>query len=724
LKRVYLLLFFFCQLLLPSVSNATHIVGGEIYYDCLGNNQFRIVLKVYRDCLLGEAPFDNPANVAIYRPNGSLYENLQMNFAGSTIIPLNQISPCIQSTITLCVEEAVYQKIITLPSNPGGYNLVYQRCCRNFSIINIIDPGATGSTYTINIPESSFTECNSSPRYNTLPPIIWCINDPILYSHSASDPDGDSLVYYFCDPYEGATTDAPMPIPPGPPPFGFVNFTPPYTATNPIAANPQLSIDPVTGFITGVPTQAGKYVVAICVDEYRNGVLLSTNKRDYQYNILNCNGGTTAQFIAPTANINSPFICNGLDVNFINQSENGFAYQWDFGVPNISTDISYLANPVYIFPDTGVYNVSLIVNPGEECADTTSLEIAVYRELIAQLDEPQGQCIEGNSFDFEAQGTFEANASFTWEFSGPSSIPLSNLQDQNGISYSEAGVFPVYFTITTNHCIARDTIDINVYPVLSVDFDVNNQNACAPATLVFTNNSVTSFGARYYWNFGDGATSTERNPTHAYNDEGLYSVSLIVINTVGCIDTISLEYPNFILIRPRPDAGILVSPQRTNILQPNVNFSDVSEGQISSWMNTGTGVQIFEESSIYTYRDTGYFNAYAIALNEQGCYDTANVIVRIDPVYSIYFPNAFSPNGDDINDFFSPKGEGFKTYEMAIFDRWGEEVFLSKQLDATWDGRSNDGKYISPLGVYNYKVWVRDVFNNDHIYTGYVVLIR
>jgi gliding motility-associated-like protein len=285
-------------------------------------------------------------------------------------------------------------------------------------------------------------------------------------------------------------------------------------------------------------------------------------------------------------------------------------------------------------------------------------------------------------------------------------------------------VFPVYFTITTPHCVARDTIDITVYPVLDVDFTVNDQDACAPASLVFTNNSTTSIGASFYWNFGDGTTSNVMNPVHVYDTEGVYTVSLMVINTVGCIDTVSREYPNYILIRPRPDAGLTVSPQRTSILQPDVHFYDISEGQISSWMNTGTGEQLFQETSMYTYRDTGYFDAYAIALNAQGCYDTAYVKVRIDPVFSIYFPNAFSPNGDDINEMFSPKGEGFKTYEMAIFDRWGEEVFVSKELDVTWDGRSNNGKKISPSGVYNYKVWIRDVFNNDHIYTGYVVLIR
>jgi len=725
LKKSFSILCLFALALLPWKLQATHIIGGEIYYDCLGNNQFRIVLKIYRDCLLGQAPFDDPAHVGVYNSNGGLVRDVLMYFPGSNLVPPQSINPCYQANANLCVEEAIYEEIITLAPNAGGYTLVYQRCCRNQSILNIYNPGDTGSTYTIQIPGSAFTECNSSPRFITFPPIVVCIDDPIQYSHAAIDPDGDSLVYYFCDPFEGASPDDPLPIPPGPPPYNFVNFSPPFSATSPLPSSPPASVNSATGFLNGYPTELGQYVVAVCVNEYRNGILLSTNKRDFQFNVVACGGSSTAEFVAPTAMLNGTgSICNGLDVNFINQSENGLFYQWDFGVTGTNTDISTFANPVYIFPDTGVYTVSLIVNPGYNCADTTSLQIAVYRELIAQLDQSEGQCIVGNSFDFEAQGIFEANADFFWEFSGPASSTTSSLQDPQNISYTESGTFPVYFTITTVHCEARDTIYMTVYPVLDVNFSVNDQDACEPVNLIFTNQSTTSPGAFFYWDFGDGTSSTLRDPIHAYDEAGSYTISLVVINTIGCIDTISFERPNYILIRPRPDAGIDASPRRTSILQPDVTFFNLSEGEISSWIYPGTGDQLFGETNLYTYQDSGWFNAFSVALNNQGCYDTAFVKVRIDPVFSVFFPNAFSPNGDGINEFFSPKGEGFKTYEMAIFDRWGVEIFNSQALNVEWDGRANNGREVAQSGVYNYRVWIRDVFNDDHIYTGYVVLIR
>ncbi|MEX1188822.1 MAG: PKD domain-containing protein, partial [Bacteroidia bacterium] len=352
--------------------NATHIIGGEIYYDCLGNNQFRVVLKLYRDCLLGQAPYDNPANVAVYNSQGVLIRNIEMNFPGSSFVPQGSINPCYQDEANLCVEEAVYEEVVTLTPISGGYTLVYQRCCRNESILNIYDPGDTGATYMIKIPESAFTDCNSSPRFNIFPPIVLCINDPLQFDHSAVDPDGDSLVYFLCDPFEGASPDEPMPIPPGPPPYNFVNFIPPYSANNPLPSSPGAAVDPSTGQLTGFPTQTGQFVVAVCVNEYRDGTLLSTNKRDFQFNVVNCSGESTALFDAPTATIelDGAVFCNGLIVNFIDQSDNALFYLWDFGVPGIDSDVSTAQNPVYIYPDTGRYVATLIVNPGYSCADT------------------------------------------------------------------------------------------------------------------------------------------------------------------------------------------------------------------------------------------------------------------------------------------------------------------------------------------------------------------
>ena len=719
--RTLILIFFL--LIMPSL-RATHIIGGEIYYDCLGNGQFRITLKLYRDCLLGQAPFDDPATVSIYNQAGALVQNVFMNFPGSNVLSINTLNPCYQDNAQVCVEEAIYTEIVELDPISGGYSMTYQRCCRNESILNIFGPGDTGSTYTAQIPESAFTDCNSSPRFSNFPPIVLCVNDPLIFDHSATDPDGDQLVYSFCSPFEGASTTAPMPVPAAAPPYNFVNFVPPYSANNPLASTPGAAVDPVNGELTAFPTQLGQHVVAVCVSEYRNGVLLSVNKRDFQFNVLNCNGVSIADFVAPTADIETGNVCNGLMVSFQNQSEFSVVYQWDFGVPGVGNDISTATNPTYLYPDTGQYTVMLISNPGYSCSDTSFLEIAVYREIDAEIEPPDPQCITTNSFDFTAGILFENSATFFWEFTGPSNISTSTLQNPQNISWSEPGVYPVYLTINDPHCTDSDTIDVTVYPELNVDFSVNSQNECEPARIVFTNESSFSPGATLIWDFGDGNTSNQTNPVHVYTEPGIYDVRLIIENIVGCIDTVELFLDDLITIRPSPNAGIDANPRVQSILTPEVEFTDLSTEFLDTWLEPGNGDFVDEPTGKYYYSDTGTYYAKIVAVNEVGCYDTALVKIKIEPIYAFFIPNAFSPNDDGVNDLFSPKGEGIKTYEMFIFDRWGDQIFYTDKFNQQWDGRANDGKKPAPLGVYNYKVLVLDMQKTEHIYVGKVTLVR
>ncbi|MEX1188821.1 MAG: PKD domain-containing protein, partial [Bacteroidia bacterium] len=370
------------------------------------------------------------------------------------------------------------------------------------------------------------------------------------------------------------------------------------------------------------------------------------------------------------------------------------------------------------------YVATLIVNPGYSCADTAFLQVGVYAELIADISNLDAQCVINNSFNFGAEGDFDNDAEFFWEFPGPSSYPSSTLMSPPSVSYSGPGTYEAYLLITTTHCLAQDTIEVIVYPELNIDLEINDADACVPATIQFDNLSPDSPGAIYLWDFGDGSSSIQYAPSHTYDVAGLYDIGLTVQHVIGCIGTISETFPEYILIRPRPNAGIEASPNESNILDPVINLFDLSTEQISSWINPGTGEEFFESSIEYTYSDTGNFLAQVIAVNEQGCYDTASVTVRINPVFNVYIPNAFSPNGDGVNESFTAKGEGFKSFSMAIFDRWGDEIFLTNDQEVPWDGRANAGQRIAQSGVYNYKFWIVDVFNTEHIYTGKIVLIR
>jgi len=738
--RLLFIIILLIQIGKPDLLQASHIIGGEIYYDCLGSGQFRITLKLYRDCYTTGAQYDDPANVGIYNASGGLYLNLQLALPSTIpVIPIQNINPCYQGGATICVQEAVYTQVISLPYSPGGYTLVYQRCCRNPSILNLNNPSNAGLTNTIQIPDIAWTTCNSSPRYSLYPPIVMCINDLMEFNHVAVDPDGDVLVYSLCAPYDGASSAAPMPVPPPGPPFSLVNFSPPYSVNNPIPTSAPTTINSNSGLLRINPNQAGQYVLAVCVSEYRNGVLLSTNKRDFQFQVVPCNLVTTANF-TPTVDGGSAqliggvlTLCGGLQVEFSNNTSIsgggagaiGSIYSsWDFGVPSINTDISDVSSPIYTFPDSGMYNVLLIANKGFSCADTLVTPIAVYREVIAEISSQAPQCITNNAFNFQTLGQHENNATYAWTFGGPASQASSTLRNPLGISWTTPGDYPVTLVVSDPHCIDVTTINITVYDLLNVVISVNDSNACDPANLQFTNLSSNAPGAEFTWDFGDGEFSNIENPIHEYTTPGTYDIQLSVQNTIGCTGIVNENFPAFITIRPSPVSDFEANPRKANILQPSITFTDLSSSFSDSWLEPGDGMVINDPNTTYTYADTGWYDAQLITENLVGCFDTAQIDIRIDPVYTCYIPNAFSPNGDDLNETFRPIGEGFKTYNLVIFDRWGHQVFQTNDSRAVWDGRVNGGDLVAQSGVFNYHLSVRDILNVDYSYTGIVTLIR
>ena len=365
-KNILFLKFLVLLFFIPFCSYSTHIVGGELNYKCLGGNQYQITLTVYRDCYNGVPPFDNPAAVGIFDNNNVLVTTVFLPFPGSTVLPptVAQANVCVKTPTNICTEVAKYVGTVTLPPRAGGYQLAYQRCCRNSTISNIVNPGNTGATYYARIPDQSFA-CNSNPVFKNYPPIFICANNQLVFDHSATDADGDVIVYSLCGPLDGGTSGNSQPNPPSAPPYNPVTFKAPYSATNPLGGN-TLTIDPNTGLMTGTPTTLGQFVVGVCADEYRGGVLISTTKRDFQFNVINCQPDIVSAAVHAITN------CATHTVTFTNNSTGSNTFSWNFGDLTTLSDTSNVKNPTYTYPAVGSYTVSLIAYSAvnAKCNDT------------------------------------------------------------------------------------------------------------------------------------------------------------------------------------------------------------------------------------------------------------------------------------------------------------------------------------------------------------------
>jgi gliding motility-associated-like protein len=161
------------------------------------------------------------------------------------------------------------------------------------------------------------------------------------------------------------------------------------------------------------------------------------------------------------------------------------------------------------------------------------------------------------------------------------------------------------------------------------------------------------------------------------------------------------------------------------VLNGTVNFTDQSVGQLAAWeWSFGTGDVSLEQNPVYNYTDTGTFLVWMQVTTDMGCQDQTTREVTIEPDFMFYVPNSFTPNGDGKNDFFRGYGEGVKweTYQIYVYNRWGEEIFVSKDIDNPWDGWFKN-KY-AEVGVYVWKIMLYDQNGEQHTYRGHVTLVR
>ncbi len=435
---------------------ATHIVGGEITYRCLGNNSYEITLTVYRDCYNGVPNFDNPAIVGIYEQGADsiLVKKLSLpyNIFSNDTLPIILNNPCLTVPPNVCVHKATYKTITTLPFNPAGYILVYQRCCRNKLIRNLPDPLNTGISFVAEISAECQLLCNKGATFNYWPPVAICVHQPIDFDHSASDADGDSLAYRLCTPNNGPDSLFPAPNPPFAPPYPkLIWLDPPYNLSNILGGDP-LTINPYTGFMTGIPSTIGNFVVGVCVDEFRAGQLLSTTRRDFQYNVADC-GEPHAAFFLPE------ILCDNRTVQFKNQSTNTSSFLWHFDWPNDLSQSSAVFSPVHTYPDTGLYTVALIAAPGLVCADTFFQLIHIVESIgTLTATATPADIVSGDSSQLNAN--FPGAVSYSWE----ASTSLSDLNIPNPMANPLQTTTYTVTALLANGCQRSGEVTVRVVP--------------------------------------------------------------------------------------------------------------------------------------------------------------------------------------------------------------------------------------------------------------------
>jgi len=396
--------------------------------------------------------------------------------------------------------------------------------------------------------------------------------------------------------------------------------------------------------------------------------------------------------------------CVPLTVVFSDTLELAKSYRWNFndGSPEVITN-----NPsvTHTFNNVGLYNVRLIAIDSASCniSDTSFIRMRVKADEATLAFTPNKLLpCESLTYRFDNNSIgpkpFGANA-FRWDF-GDGTRQVASFGPVTH-TYATAGSYNVRLTlIDTSFCNEFDSVGVQlrISPLVKAQFQTPSLG-CVPYTAVFNNTSLA--GRTFFWDFGDGTTSTQTSPQHLYASVGTYTIKLVAIDSSTCNIADSTVFT--ISVRDNPTAGISFSPDPTEANTP-VTFTNNSfganrykwlfgDGDTLNTLRTDTTVR-------HLYNASGTFNACVIAYNDAGCSDTSCVPVPVTIIPGFNVANAFSPNGDGTNDRIFVRGFGIVKMTWKIYNRWGKLVYLGTSQSEGWDGKYN-GK-LQPQEVYHY----------------------
>jgi trimeric autotransporter adhesin len=412
-------------------------------------------------------------------------------------------------------------------------------------------------------------------------------------------------------------------------------------------------------------------------------------------------------------------ICSGSSTTLGTSSTTGFTYSWS---PTADLSDPTASNPVVTSTNTSnavVTNTYTVTTTGLGCFSTDDVVVTIVPLPVADFTAPVAQCLDGNNFNFQAGGSFLPNASFDWDF-GTNASPSNSSSQNQSVVFSTAGQQTVSLTITQLGCVSNtftDFVNLTTSPV--VDFDADSLIGCENFTVCFTDNSASNNPSSYQWNFGDGSNSTAQNICHTFVNAGTYTITLQVTSADGC--TSSKTVNNMITVLADPTAAFTVNNSMIQLPHNTIDVTNQSQNATSYlWDFEGAGTSNAVSPQI-VFTDSGTYVIKLYAYNQLECMDSTQRIVTVLGPESFYIPNAFTPDGDGINDDFYIHVQGaVKVHRFMVYNRWGEKMHDGAY---PWDGKQH-GKPCEPeVYVYIFKL---GMFADTRIVTkkGSVTLIR
>lgn len=421
--------------------------------------------------------------------------------------------------------------------------------------------------------------------------------------------------------------------------------------------------------------------------------------------------GTTADFSFDKAG------CSPLTSRFVNESSGGDLFLWEFGDGSSSS----VKEPSHIYfnttPDEMNYFVRLTSVSQFGCVDSELDTVTVYAQPTAEfIVTPTHQL-----FPAATVGITNMTNPGSWEFSWDMADGvISDQRDPATHTYTTWGEYNIRLNVSSEHCRDSVTHMIRILAALPVAVFDTVTPGCEPHPVQFRNRS--QYGTSYLWEFDDGSTSTEFEPSHVYKNDGVYNVKLTVRGEGG----VSFVYHR-VEVYGTPKVRFNVTPSLVMLPDQEIHLSNLTENGTTFHWDFGDGQTSSEYNPRYLYSSIGIYDIMLKSWSEHGCYGELIKpgAVKVVGKGLIVFPNAFEPsmsgpNGGyyslgepEFNYVFHPVWDGVTTYRLEIFTRWGNLIYTSEDVNKGWDGYYQ-GK-LSQQGVYVWKA--TGAFSNGRVFS-------
>ena len=477
----------------------------------------------------------------------------------------------------------------------------------------------------------------------------------------------------------------------------------------------------------------GPYEYSIGSTMAQSGLFTGLSGGQYNATVIDDNGcqeTTQVDITAPlpmqvSVNVSQFPFCIGQIFNFDIDVVGGsgpYAFEWIEDVNSNITVVSTDSIPSIPAFESGSYFVN--VTDASGCTGQSVISQVVVNEPISALVvTPNGSQAAVCEGDVVSIGVSASGGDGTYYyFSMPGHDPISS--------------FPVNYVAESDSIIqiqvedgctvepAQVEVEVTLFAEPDVQFTTaDSPSGCQPLEVDFsdaTNPPLTNVE----WTFaGNSMPVTDPDPIHTFHSSGLFGLTMTGTSANGCL--VNRAFENEITVYPKPTADFRPSPSQTGLYDAFIEFTDRSGAGVTDWYwDFADGVSSIEENPTHLFSDTGLFMVSLEVSNSFGCLDTAKQPVEITPEFSFWIPNAFTPDGDSLNDYFSGEGMGINwdMYEMQIFNRWGTLLYSTTDIKKPWDG-TYKGKPAEVTG-YTYYIRLEEISGFKRRYTGYFTLIR